>query len=177
MSKNENEKLERTKYILKVLSEWYKEESANTGDSNDLSILKTLKLIFLLSTINTEGTSNMASLGFTNYKAMPLGPVELDVYNFFKEQLAMAINVKQMNFEELPESSISAEDKKTIDLLISDLKAKNKNLILMSASYLVDLTHKYASWINSFNEAKKKGELINNISMDAIKYSEKFYYL
>lgn len=172
---NTSNKLDLTKYILSSLTTWYKEEMGH--DENDLSILKTLKLIFLLSTIDSNKSDNLGSLGFTNYKAMPLGPVEVDVYNFFKRDLKDVINTRSTKTEILVEPTIDCANKELLDKLINQLKIKNKKLILYSASSLVDLTHKYASWIINFNKAKSIGSLSYKIDVNLLHSEEKFYYL
>ena len=71
-----------TKYVLLELHKWYTSSSSNK-ETNDLSMLKSLKLFFLLSTVNLDEEDNLLEKVFNNYYAMPFGPVEDDVYNFF----------------------------------------------------------------------------------------------
>ncbi|MHC5310955.1 hypothetical protein ACYSNM_12995 [Myroides sp. LJL116] len=168
-------KLILTRYILKLLFDWYVEEN-NTQD-NDLTVLKTLKLFFLLGTIDTEEENNLISFGFDQYSALPLGPVEMEVYNDFQENLRDVVTREGLIIQNLEYHEIDFTDKELIESLVSKLKLQNKRLISASASYLVNLTHKYSSWIISINKARSEG--VNSAPMD-IKYirtEEKFYYL
>ncbi|MEC4094161.1 Panacea domain-containing protein [Myroides odoratimimus] len=155
---------------------WYKEVGENV-ENNDLSILKSLKLFFLLSTIDSNEEVNLASLGFTNYSALPLGPVEMDVYGYFKNDLRDLINRTGLIEDIVRPVDIDDVNKAIIDDLILKLKEKNKVLILQSASYLVDLTHKYASWIKSYNQAVSSGRNAQTMDMEFFRTEDKFYYL
>ncbi|MDM1346492.1 hypothetical protein [Myroides marinus] len=173
---NNNNKLDLTKYILQSFLSWYKEVGENV-ENNDLSILKSLKLFFLLSTIDSNEENNLASLGFTNYSALPLGPVEMDVYGYFKNELTEVISRTCLNKNKMSPVDIEAKEKEIIDSLVSKLKTKNKELIQQSASYLVDLTHKYASWIKSYNQAVSSGRSAQAMDMEFFRTEDKFYYL
>ena len=164
-------------YILLKLSEWYKENKSI--EENDLSILKSLKLFFLLSTVNTDkDNENLIDIGFDKYVAMPFGPVESDVYDFFKEQ--NYIDKTSLDYNNLLSEDISElnkDIKKVIDDCLNELQSINNNIINLSASLLVDLTHKYSSWIVSYNNAKANNVLTWRMSNNAIKSEEKFYFI
>jgi len=171
-------KKQATVYILLQFAEWYKEEY-KVLDSNDLSILKSLKLFFLLSTVNTnkEG-QNLIDLGFSKYVAMPFGPVESDVYDFFKED--NYIDKSRLDYNLLQSKDLTNLDsayKSIIDNCFNLLKSINKNIIKLSASLLVDLTHKYSSWIISYNYAIENNMSTKEMSNDMIKAEEKFYFI
>ncbi|MDR6528272.1 putative phage-associated protein [Chryseobacterium rhizosphaerae] len=166
-------KIQATKYILNKFADWYKDEGGSI-ENNDLSILKSLKLIFLLSTIDCEKDDNLLDLYFNNFVAMPLGPVESNIYDEFKT--SDYIDGNKLNIQRL-NTCDHIDNKKLLDNSINKLILKNSQLILMSASELVDLTHKYSSWILAYKEAKAMGRAMYNMSVDLIKKEEKFYFI
>lgn len=171
------DKLQITNYILLKLGDWFYELNPNRID-NDLSVLKSLKLIFLLSTIKKdEENSNLLDLGFS-FKAMPYGPVETDVYKAYQEGKLNIISNKGLDYNSLKEidfESIEPNIREMIDKNIDLLKKENYYLISKSASYLVDLTHLYSSWKNNFKKAQAKGNFSVEILTQEIK-EEKTYY-
>lgn len=174
------DKLLSTKYILYHFSLWY-EESVGDMHSNDLSILKTLKLIFLLSTINTDKENeNLLDFGF-KFAAMPYGPVEKEIYDMYKKNVFSNLvgkdglnfsEIKNENFETLPKDL-----KNVIDSNISTLKSHNYYLISKTASYLVDLTHLYSSWENNYKKALKQDMFSIDIPNEEIKKDTVYYSL
>lgn len=173
------DKLQITNYILLKLGDWFYELNPNRID-NDLSVLKSLKLIFLLSTINKENmNSNLLDLEFT-FKAMPYGPVETDIYEAYKSGDLSIISNKGLDYNLLKEinfDSIDPNIRKIIDNNIDLLKKENYYLISNSASYLVDLTHLYSSWKNNFKIAQAQGKFSIEIPTQEIKEEETYYSL
>lgn len=167
-------KIEATKYILLQLCDWYYELNPEKKESgvNDLTILKSLKLIFLLSIIRKDQQSlNLLDHGF-KFNAMPYGPVESDIYSYHKNNLLDSISNIGVEYEKLINVEyifLTDEDKKLIDDNIDLLKIENYYLINNSASYLVDLTHLYSSWKKNFNEAKRSGSFSKEIPVEDIK--------
>jgi len=173
-------KLLSTKYILYHFSLWY-EESVGDIHANDLSILKTLKLIFLLSTINTDKENeNLLDHGFT-FAAMPYGPVEKEIYGMYQAStISNLIGRDGLNFEEIRNENfnlLSENLKKVIDDNISILKSHNYYLISKSAAYLVDLTHLYNSWENNYKKALKENKFSMDIPNEDIKRDILYYSL
>lgn len=169
-------KNEATKYILQQLCEWYYtlNPSKRVDDKNDLSVLKVLKLVFFLSTVGDEDKTLLGN-PFDKFVAMPLGPVETDVYQFFLDNSAI-INYSKVNSESLSNIDLTVGDKRLIDNAIEELKKKNIELINQDAFYLVDLTHEWTCWINRYNEAKAIGAKSKPISVDDIKNSTRRFY-
>jgi len=168
-------KIEATKYILLQLCNWYYElnpEKKESGE-NDLSILKTLKLIFLLSTIKDSNNESLLDKNF-EFEAWPLGPVENRIYTN-RSELFFNDNFRSIDFSSLKDHNFNLEKHEFSFLknLIDLLKIKNINLINYSASDLVDITHKYSSWIKCF-----KGQTDNKtMERSEIEDKEKFYSL
>ncbi|CDN74282.1 type II toxin-antitoxin system antitoxin SocA domain-containing protein [Elizabethkingia anophelis] len=172
------EKILNTKYILTKLIDWYSDFYGDAA-TNDLSVLKTLKLIFLLSTINLDQENeNLLDYDY-RFTAMPYGPVEIDVYDWCKDgTLNQIINKQGINTQELQKTDftgINAEIQNVIENNISILKSENYYLITKSASYLVDLTHEFESWKNNYEKAIKKGKYSHEIPSSEIKH-DNFYY-
>ncbi|WP_428231103.1 hypothetical protein [Flavobacterium sp.] len=164
-------KIDATKYILLKLCDWYFEinPSKKQNRDNDLSILKALKLIFLLAPIKFNNNS-LLSNGFT-FEAWALGPVEVDIYAS-KDQLYIDLLQKKVQYDELHDSLENIQiDVLFLDNIVETLKSKNKYLINLSATQLVNLTHKYSSWITTYNSMNSK--LMQN---ELIITEEKFYF-
>lgn len=163
----DNNKLLITKYILYKFSIWY-EEIYGESDNNDLSILKSLKLVFLLATINSnKENENLLDMGF-EFAAMPYGPVEKDIYDCYKngllEDLIDKSGLKINNLRDIiSNKSLNEEDKTVIDNNLALLKSYNYYLISKSASYLVDLTHKFTSWKKNYKLAVSAGKYSHDI--------------
>ena len=165
-------KEEVTKYVLLELHKWYTNSSSNK-ETNDLSMLKSLKLFFLLSTVNLDKEDNLLNNVFDNYYAMPFGPVEQDVYNFFKitPEIIDKESLKISNNDEI------GKYKNIVDICIEKLKQINDKIITYSASQLVDLTHKYSSWITNYNKALANNSAKRKIPKEEIIKEEKFYFI
>jgi uncharacterized phage-associated protein len=168
-------KLDASKYILLRLCDWYFEVNPLKRESkqNDLSILKVLKLIFLLSPIEYNG-NKLLDYQF-EFEAWALGPVEVDIYNS-KNLLNIDLVHKKINYDQLKNSldeiDIESNDKMFLNNIVEILKSKNKYLINLSATQLVNLTHKYSSWITSYNCTHS-----TSMEKDLIIKEEKFYFI
>lgn len=177
----EEKKLVITKYILYKFGLWY-EESVGDCDKNDLSILKSLKLIFLLATINVnKSDKNLINLGF-RFAAMPYGPVEVEIYDWYKNNLLNdIININGLDFSNLEkfikDNLIPENEKTIIDENIDILKSNNYYLVTKSAKYLVDLTHKFSSWKNNYALALRSNKFSQPIPEADLKNDTLHYSL
>ncbi len=169
------DKKEATKYILLQLCNWYYDLNPSKRESgdNDLSILKSLKLIFFLATIENNNQETLLGDPYKSFKAMPLGPVETDVYDFFKEN-SYIINYHKTFDREISYNLADHEIKK-IDSLINELKKINFDLVNKSAFYLVDLTHEWDCWKNSFSVAERNGSSSEDMKIEEIIRSNRYY--
>ena len=172
-------KLLVTNYILLRLCEWFYQLNPEKK-SNDLSILKSLKLIFILSTIRKDQLGlNLLDHGFT-FNAMPYGPVEVDIYREYKNGNLNIISSEGVDFNALKEMSFGSElgeFKVIIDENLMLLQKENYYLISNSASYLVDLTHLFNSWKVNFKRAKVEGLYSITIPSDEIKEDKQYFSL
>jgi|SRR5690554_1296614 len=169
------DKTEATKYILLKFCDWYYElnPSKKENGENDLSILKSLKLIFFLCSIEKD-EKTLLDNPFENFKAMPLGPVEKDVYDFFLEENSI-IDYNKTYESAIKNISLSVENKELINELFEELKNKNYSLINNSARYLVDLTHEWSCWKNNYTKAKENSSRIYPIAPHEILEDQKIY--
>lgn len=173
------DKKEATKYILLQLCNWYYDLNPSKRESgdNDLSILKSLKLIFFLCTMENDNHESLLDKGFNKFKALPLGPVETDIYDDFLTPANNYIDYKKIILKNISidNSLLMESEKKFIDNCIILLKKQNVNLINEGAFTLVDLTHEWQCWINAFNEAKSSNQKSKDILARDIKESNKIY--
>ncbi len=154
---NNNKKKELFEAFLLELLEWYKEKWLDV-DNNDLSRLKVLKLLFLGVSKNKKALDI-----FNNFQAWALWPVEKDIYDLIKKDkldigIINNVNLKLKNRKK----NFSKDIKELAKDIVNTLKEKNNNLIKLSASTLVDITHKWNSWelSRSFNMDKISKKLI-----------------
>lgn len=152
------------KYILFKYTSWADE--IGDDSSNNMSSLKFLNLVFLLSTTNPE---YYYKLGF-RFKAYPSGAFETSLYTALKPSKTLDNVIIKNHFSEL-----CAEIKLNIDRSVDTLKTSNFYLIKYSASKLVDIIHKYSCWIVPYNCAIRQGKNCADIPLELMN-CENFYY-
>jgi uncharacterized phage-associated protein len=163
-------KIEASKYIAVKLCDWYYEinPEKKENNKNDISILKLLKLIFLLAPLEFEGKT-LLDYDF-KFEAWTLGPVEVDLYSSKADLYIDLKNRKALYSDLLSHISLEEEHKTFINGIVEMLRNENKNLINLTATQLVDLTHKFSSWIKNYksNSAMEKSLIIKE---------EKYYFI
>lgn len=153
-------------YLMYRLKDWSMELNrlnsiSDFNDFNDFSILKAIKLHFLIISIDSANDSTL--LNEHSFYAMPYGPVESDLYSHLKSGNSFngfSINNFKTTFENHKDiNSLNIDDthKKLIDSAIKKIKTTEPFLINASASALVDLTHRWSSWVNTYEYAMKHG--------------------
>ena len=173
-------------YMVTLLLEWYKE--ANHKDDiqkcySAFSKLSLLKLLFLASAINTDidgdGDDNHDLLDvFCNFKALPYGPVESDIYNAIIENKIPVFTIGDRAIWRndielsLPDQNLKERIEKSIEVL----RAKNPNLINTAAFQLVDITHKWKSWSDAYSFAEFIGQKSIDMSPNEIRNDPHKYY-
>lgn len=136
-------------YILYQLINWYKELCPTDASLTSFTRLKVLKLLFFVSAIR-EQDEDLLDI-FNNFYAMQHGPVESDIYNAmiedslphyrFKSRSVFIVNeLQEQDFE------ILGDYRERIDRAIRSLRDTNENIVVYTASQLVDLSHKWKSW-------------------------------
>jgi hypothetical protein len=166
-------------YLLSKLLSWFQE--SNESDTNNLSVLKTLKLLFFVtaadiecSEANPHDNDLLITSTFNNFYAMPLGHVESDIYanivakkghlDFFKINKLGLLSIRAIDNND-------DVDVQRIDQSIHYLKTHYPHLINMEPFELVDLTHKWNSWKYFFNGIGSNSTPIpSNYIIDEPKY-------
>lgn len=167
-------------YVIK-LHEWYK-EALPENPSNDLSVLKVLKLLFFGVALNSEKEQSLLEDPFNKFCAMPYGHVESEIYDIIKsnhdfQYIELLSRSSSLKVASLAGSTITNKYTSEIDNTIQKLKSKNFDLIKMTASDLVKLSHEWYSWKYYFNKAKLNGSFSELIPVEIIKLEQKFFYL
>lgn len=156
-------------YFLCELIKWDMEARSlsDFNKNNDLSILKALKLLFFTVAVDAKDENSLLENIFDNFHAMPLGHVELDIYNQYTDLKYFQIDRKSVQLKNISwndvQASFNAENidlsnfqKSKIKTAISELKSRRFNLILEKAFNLVELSHTWNSWISTFNSSFSK---------------------
>ena len=133
-------------YFLCELMKWDMEARSLTefNTSNDLSILKALKLLFFTVAVDAKDENSLLETIFDNFHAMPLGHVELDIYNQYSDLKYFKIDKRSVQLKTVywidVQTSLNAEtadlsefQKSKIKKAISELKSRRFNLILEKA--------------------------------------------
>lgn len=135
--------MKKRKYFEAFLNEllkWYQEENWNRVENN-LSKLKVLKLLFLGVSKNKE-----ALVIFNKFQAWDLWPVEKDIYDEIKNNTLEKFIVDNIKTTIRSDIQFWVDETSFAKETITFLKNKNANLINLSASSLVDITHKWNCW-------------------------------
>ena len=139
--------------------------------------LKLLKLLFFVATIKHEDDDLLCV--FSDFYAMPYGPVESDVYNGLSEMphfvfegnaLNIRGEVSDFNFTDICPTIINK-----IDNAISALEAKNSKIFSMPTFDLVELSHKALAWKTIFESALRSGCQSKKMPVELLKETTIFY--
>lgn len=174
---NSQEKYNAFEYFVTKLIDW--QESGLRNNSNDISILKALKLAFFATVADVDkNNAEMLDDVFDKFYAMPFGHVESDIYDSYKKGASQNVNISATSSSIISEEAkISHNTKIIIDGAIEALKSYNSEIIAMDAMQLVDLSHEYFSWKFYYKEAKQYGSFSAYIPHSAIKGEQKFFSL
>jgi len=168
-------------YIQYKLLEWYVLSNDCEYNENDFSILKSMKLLFFTVSANCKKDNSLLDTTFTDFVAMPYGHVEINVYNKLKNPLIhkdFKIDNEKTYFSSIKDfSDISHTIKSEIDHSVDILKKSNYKLINYTAFQLVELSHRFDSWLKTYKTAQEGGRKIEVIEPDLIKNEMKFYIL
>ena len=152
-------KLELFEYVVYKLDQWYRE--TNNGKPLQITKLRLQKVLFLLCAVNANKEKKGLLTIFTNFAALPLGPVEMDVYDAMNSNKFVHIHfnenecvLEKMNDDTF--SSIEKSYKELVDKAIIALRSKNRNYLVMPIYELVELTHLWSAW----KTAQMMGEII-----------------
>ena len=151
-------------------------QQTNVQGKNDLSKLKLFKLHFLVSAINTNDKNEGLLDVFDKFYALPLGPVEGDIYDnlqnlcYFKIDSERTEIKAEIKFEGL-DNNITNRIDSQFDILIE----QNKSILHLAPMDLVEITHKWDAWRIAFNNARKEHKYSRPMTSELIKLSNKVY--
>jgi len=177
-------------YILHGLLQWYREE-AGQNEHNDLSVLKSLKLLFFVAAAKAKSSAPSPLLDdvFDDFVAMPYGHVESEIYDHIREKNGVLtyyiIDSRKTSAKGLASVADVAFDKEVlnvgiceqIDESIKYLKYINPHLIMMAPFDLVNLSHAWYSWQRYYDSGLKYGMKSSKIPVEAIKSEDKLFRL
>lgn len=168
-------KIQLFEHIVYELKKWFMDYNEINSDDefnevNDFSFLKIIKLHFLVSAINSHNDD--ALLRNFNFYAMPYGPVETDIYSKIKESYKFngfnMTNFRSNFSEESIENNINLKLAQDINNSISIIRKIEPRLINADASSLVELTHLWSSWQETYREALDEGFYSREIPVEKI---------
>lgn len=158
-------------YIVFQLDRWYQE--TNNGKPLQITKLRLQKVLFLLCAVNATNDKKGLLTVFTNFAALPLGPVEIDIYDamntnqfahiHFNDNMCMTDEINDDTF-----ATIDSKHKEMVDEAIAALKTKKRNYLTMPVFELVEITHQWTSWQTAKMIADIVGSKREAISADDI---------
>lgn len=176
---NKQDKIPYVDYTIRKLVDWYIEIYGK--ETNDLSTLKVLKLIFFITAIDTSSNSKDSLLDtvFDKFYAMPYGHVESDVYSIIRNNSLnnVVVNNQKTSIKGISNYNLDENLTSQISDSIAKLRSINPQLIELTSFDLVDLSHSWYSWQYYYSIARKKG--LNSIEIDnqVIKEEDKIFAL
>lgn len=172
-------KIKCFEYIVLKLIDWHKEKNPEANVSSNFSKLKVMKLLFFVSSVKAND-DNMGLLDiFDNFWAMPFGHVESDIYNSLSETKAVSISSSKISINQVDKNYFSEiyEHTDIIDDSLKSLKLINSDLINYEPFDLVELSHKWESWITIYSLAKQQGKQSLKIPTSLIQKEPKSFSL
>lgn len=176
ISKKIEMKIEAFEYVLDKLIEWKTElhsELSNEEVLKSFSKLSVLKLLFFVASIRKKQDDKYSDLLhiFNAFYALPYGPVESDIYDsiLLDRIPRYTIGDSSLIIKKEGKSSLDSKDKKNIDVSISALRNINKSLIDLKPYELVEITHKWDCWKNTYQYALFLGKMGYSISVNQIR--------
>ena len=168
-------------YIIHKLVLWYKEICPfENVPVQHFTRLKAQKLLFFVASAKATENSNALLDIFDNFYAMQYGPVEIDVYSQmvlngmniyrFKERNTEIKNDDISIFSKLPQ-----DKRNLIDDSIIELRNRNSRMVSLSASQLIDISHKWTSWNVAITCAEIFGKKRWKMSIENIAKDRKIY--
>lgn len=174
------DKVKCFEYILVRLIEWYSNMRPDDTELLSFTRLKVLKLLFFVSAVKQDNTKRDLLDIFDNFYAMQHGPVESDIYNEITDHLIFfnfeGRNIKRTDIDiNLELLHLNKEDITLLDSSINALRNINQNIILYSASKLVDLSHKWESWQTAIAIAEILGKGSEKMRTNLIRNDKQYF--
>lgn len=171
-------KILKFEYILAKLIEW-KINSTGDTDLSSFTRLKVLKLLFFVAAVKQNNGNDLLDT-FNNFYAMQHGPVESDIYNNITQGLHFfSFDGRNLRTDNLVKESefigLSQKEKESIISSISALKAINSNIVLYTASQLVNLSHRWESWKTAIAIADILGKGSEKMNIKLIRENQQYF--
>jgi hypothetical protein len=172
-------------YSMHLFLEWHKEKKGHEWP-NDLSILKTMKLLFFMVAADSTpaGDGVLLKQVFTDFRALPYGHVEGEIYSEinrchgkFSHFTIDTNETRRIEGAGMDELTIEEEYKHAMDQAIHTLKIQNPDLIVMKPFDLVELSHQWFSWKSNFMKARKENKYSREIPAEDIRREWKVFRL
>ncbi len=72
-------------YVVPLIADWWKEQNPSKDfKCNDLSVLKIMRILFLIASVDTNKDNDGLLDIFDKWSAMPYGHIEKDVWQMIK---------------------------------------------------------------------------------------------
>lgn len=178
----ESKKIISFEYLLYKFMQWYEEfyhitDEAHLQFLHEFSRLKALKLLFLVSAVESNNGNNLLFL-FDKFYAMRHGPVESEIYKamvddelkYFRFQNRQTSLKKNIDSE-----LINLDNRQCLDAAVLLLKEANPKIISYPAMDLVEVTHKWISWKSAYMVAQMHGKGSQFMPSELIKDGNKFF--
>ncbi|GAB7089211.1 Panacea domain-containing protein [Marinifilum fragile] len=162
-------------YFVSRLLEWYGEVYCD--QSNDLSKIKVLKLLFFTSAVGANTESDGLLDIFDDFYAMPYGPVESEIYDSLGDLLRYRITKESTTSKNNIDFNNDSIEKARIDEAIEKLKRVNPQLIKMNPFDLVELSHMWSCWSMVYDYALNNNQYSHKIPNELIKAENKIFTL
>lgn len=176
-----NNKNDIFSYVLTQLVNWYKEvkEVGEEEALNHFSKLSVLKLLFFIAAVPNKTKENDLLDIFDDFSALPYGPVESEIYNAICQDQIPKYTIGG-RFTAHNSTSFSQEldlnTKNRINKSIASLRLLKPEMITLGAFELVDETHKWPSWSDSFNLALILGTRSTDMNAEDIRKDAQIYF-
>ncbi len=174
-----NQKMLAFEYFIDRFIEWHNEISGTKGIPSDFTILKLIKLNFFAVAVTASPTNEGLLVLFDNFHALPMGHVESEVYSSKNLLNKYSFNGRQLSPKPSHETNYSEIEKykELLDKAIVSLKHENEMLVMLSPLTLVDISHRWHSWIYSYKKARIEGKKSMKINPLLIQQDIKFFTL
>ena len=164
-------------FIFYELFHWRGRELKRPLDQVSFTRLELMKLLFFVSTIRVDDNDLLDC--FSDFYAMPLGPVEIPSYNRLINNdihccVSETINVHLVSNAESIRWTRDAVTNR-IERSISQLELVNPKLILYPAYKLVEISHVWRCWKVANEIANVLGKTSIKMSVDSIRSSNHYF--
>ena len=174
------EKIACFEYVLDRLLEWYREKRKSDTDYLSFTRLKVLKLLFFVAAVREDENGDDLLGIFDSFYAMQHGPVESDVYNAMVQNGLHKYHFEGRNVKIVRSRYVlepTPDHQAAVDRAIGRLKAKNDNIIVRSASELVDISHRWNCWRIAMEIAILQNKGSELMDKELIRQSKQYYTL